>query len=333
MSVLTTIICSTILSNPQTPITHSNPPLQESLNEAQNIEGLLIKSPVSLEKQPSTHPNFRAYLGQVKVNNAITQLISVVVTNLDSIDPKPSPDQICDLHDRASRTRPGNAGQLFKSERTTINEKPMVVVMGSLIARDAAQNPANMYQTSAAFCSDKLAYEVNWLTQNGSEDFINAIKNVRSMSLKVDEGASTPKNLIGTSGNYTLLGIPFNFQLPQATTAIPSTKPSTEETGRYIGQISSPEWFASAEVSIQKSPVSDTSPKNLLRLLGYTEWAGLKPEFTLENGIYVCNGLSLNENRHARIDIAIKQNTIAALIVSTEKSKPLPDRQTLALTP
>jgi hypothetical protein len=317
----------------QDPVTITNPPLQESLSEPQNLDGLLLVAPVKLTKQAATSPDFTSYLGQVITDSAIKQVISVVITDLAKIDPRPTPEQVCDLHDRASRTRQGSAGQLFKSERTTINGKPMVVLIGSLISRDTNQKAINLYQTSAAFSTETKAYEITWITVDGGAAIADAIKSVRNASLQIEDKIIRPQLLVGTIGNYTLLGTPLNFLLPAPVEALPDTKVNLEQSGRYIGELTGKDWFATAEIAVYKSAVTDTTPQNLLKLLGYEKWLENKPEFKLENNIYTCSDFPITETRHARIDIAIREKIICAVIISADNDKPLPQRDQIALTP
>ncbi len=319
----------------ETPVTNTNPPLQESLSEPQNLEGLVLLAPIKLEQQPEVSPIYRVYFGQVKTTTneitSTTEVISVVVTDLDKIEPRPTADQVCDLHDRASRTRKDMAGQLFKTERTTINDKSMVINIGTLIALDAAQKPTNMYQVSAAFSSDTKAYEITWLTVKGGVTASNAIKSVRNASLQIDDKIYQPKLLVGTSGKYSLLGVPFNFILPSPAESIPDNPVSLEESGRYTAEVAADEWFASVEVAIRKSPITDPSPKNLLKLLGFEEWVTPNIEFKTEKGISICADIPISEERHARVEIAVNGTTICAVIVSATKDQPLPSSETIGL--
>jgi len=324
LPVLISFLASTIYQ--ETPLTSTNPPFQESFSEPQNLEGLLLIAPAQLVKQATSSDSHRAYLGQVKTNTATTQIISVVVTDLDKIDPRPTPEEICDIHDRASRTRKHMAGQLFKTERTTINGKPMVILMGSLLSRNQT-----LFQTSAAFTTDSKAYEINWITLTAGETFNNAIKSIRSVAIQTEEANFSPATQIGPAGKYSLLGLPLNFQLPSPTEPVPDTQPNLEETARYIGEVAGENWYGTIEISQRKSPIAEPTPKNLLKLIGYEAWADLDLKFTLEKGIHSSELFNASNDRHARIDIALTEQTICAVIVSAPKGQLLPDRTIIGL--
>ncbi|MFM9871984.1 MAG: hypothetical protein ACKVQS_00800 [Fimbriimonadaceae bacterium] len=337
MFVATIAILTSSLLNLQTPVTVTSPPLQESFTEPQNFENLLLVAPIKLVKQATKDPSYRAYVGEVKITQgtteSTTEFISVVVTDLEKIDPIPTAEQICELHDRASRTRGGNAGQLFKTERTTINDQPMVVLIGSIISRDANQKAVNMYQASAAFSTDKKAYEITWITLNGGVTLTNAIKSVRNASLQIDNKIFQPKLLVGTQGSYTFLGVPYKFVLPAPVEALPDTLTNEEESGRYIGRLTGNDWFATAEIAVRNSEISDTSPENLMKLLGYEKWVAQNPKFENKDGTSICSNFAITDKRHARIEIAYKDKIICAVIVSADNDKELPPRDEIALTP
>lgn len=325
-----------LLTTPQDPVTRTNPGLGVPFSEPQNIEGLLIAVPGKLQKLPDQNPTFRAYQAIInstsETDKGITQVVNVVVTDLDKLENKPTPEQVCDLHDRASRTREGYAAQLFKSERTEIDDKPMVVVIGSLLGRSAADKEINIFHTSAAFSTDTKAYEITWLNYYGGDNFTNAIKSVRSISILDEASTHQPKKLVGTTGNYSLLGLPYNFLLPKPATAKAETTPSKGQKARYLGEIKEPDWFATAEIAVMEESIEDTSPKNLLKLLGYATWVDLNPEFELVDGMQVCKELAITEDRHARIDIVANETQIIAVVVSAPKDKPLPTRSVIGLT-
>lgn len=314
--------------------------LHQNLNEGtqpkvQQFGDLLIQTEHEFKAQPE-QSNFRAWVAEVKTaSGAITQIISVVETDLTKLENKPTPQLICDLHDRANRTRQGFSGQLFKTELTEINSRPMVVLVGSALTRDVAQRPINTYHVSAALSTETKAYEITWLTYNGGDDYTNAIKAVRSVQLKSDSITHTPKALVGTIGPYTLLGAPFKFLLNKPASANTEVRPSEGQTGRYIGSISEPEWYATAEIALYSANPSQITAESLLTALGYQEWLKLepKPVAKLVDGIHVFENVKVSDKRHARIDIATQGKFICAVIVSADADKPLPDRKTIALLP
>jgi hypothetical protein len=303
--------------------------------KVQQFGELLMQTGNEFKAQPE-QSNFRAWVAEVKtVSGAITQVISVVETDLTKLENKPTPQLICDLHDRANRTRQGFSGQLFKTELTEINGRPMVVLVGSTLARDVTQRQINTYHVSAALSTETKAYEITWLTYNGGDDYTNAIKAVRSVQLKSDSITYQPKELVGTVGSYTLLGAPFKFLLNKPTTANTEVRPSEGQTGRYIGSISEPDWYATAEIALYSDNPSQITAESLLTALGYQEWlkSEPKPVAKVVEGVHVYERIKVSDKRHARIDIATQGKFICAVIVSADFDKPLPDRKTIALLP
>lgn len=310
-------------------------PTEITAPKTQQFGELIIQTDIEFKAQPE-QSNFRAWVAEVKESGSVTQVASIVETNLTKLETKLTPQQICDLHDRASRTRQGFSAQLFKTEQTKINNRPMVLLIGSTLTRDVAQKPINTYHVSAALSTETKAYEITWITYRGGEDFTNAVKTVRSVELKSEEQTYKPEYLFGTIGKYSLLGAPFQFILNKPTAASTEARPATGQSGRYIGSLSEGEWYATVEIAQYAADITKTEPAELLEALGYGAWLKNQtpaPTPKLVEGVNVFENIAISEARHARIEIGVSGKFICAVIVSAAKDSPLPDRSVISMLP
>jgi len=305
----------------------------------QEFEGLLLDVPAGLKFTTNTQSNFRSYLAEVTETSVAgvkgaTQAIAVVVTDLDKLPNKPTPEQVIRLHERQSRTRAGFAGQLMKVTDTTIDGQPMTVVVGS--AAVALQNgtPVGAYHVSAATTFGNKAYEVTWYTYRHGQEFSNAVLAVRNLRFKKGDEFVGPVKLVGTEGNYSLLGVPFNWRLPTATTVIPRPFIKDAYAGRYQGNLTIDHYFAQVEIiQFKEAPKAMTLAALAREMSGdwLPETGG--PEPVLEGGIYRLDNLTIPNKRKGRIEFALKDKVLVGLMVSCPDTKDLPNRNEVGLSP
>lgn len=302
------------------------------------IEGVLLDSPVELKPLASSEAHARAYTGEVRsvAGGAIglTQVISVVVTDLDKLQNRPTPEQVIRLHERNSRTRQGFAGQLMKTEDTTLDGNPMTVLIGSASAPGSGTNFVNAYHVSAATTVGNKAYEVTWLCFNAGDEFTNAVKAVRNLRLKKGEETVAPVKLVGSAGDYTLLGVPFAWKLPTAAQVSPSALVKDSYAGRYQSSLTIDGYVAQVEIIQFKEAPKNMSPAAMARETTYDwipETGG--PEPVLEDGIYRFENLTVPVKRKARIEVALKDKLLVVLTVACPESGTLPSREVISLKP
>lgn len=302
-----------------------------------DIEGLLIDTPVELKAVETGQPQIRAYSAEIKSVSlagaiGITQVISVIVTDLDKLPNRPTPDQVPRLHERNSRTRKGFAGQLFKTEDTTLSDNPMTVLIGSVSSPGTNNSFVNAFHVSSATTVGDKAYEVTWLCFNAGEEFSNAVKAVRN--LRIRKGAETiaPKKLIGTSGEYTLLGVPFAWKLPAPATVSPSALVKDNYAGRYQSSMTIDGYVAQIEIIQFKEAPKNMTPTAMARETTYDwlpETGGPEPVF--EGGVYRFDNLTVPVKRKARVEVALKDNLLVVLTVACPESGKLPSRDEISL--
>lgn len=301
------------------------------------FEGLFLDVPAGIQFTTKTEPVYRSYVGELKSAGpggatGVTQVISVVVTDLDKIPNRPTPEQVIRMHEQTSRTRKTFAGQVMKAGDTTIGGRPMTVILGSALVPGADGKPTNAYHISACATHGDQAYEVTWYTYRFGEDFTNAVRAVRNLRIKTGDASIGPVKHIGTEGSYSFLGVPYSWRLPTVLTA--DTRPQIQPThaGRYRGSVWVGQAFAQIDIIRFKEAPKDMTPAAMAREVttGWLPDAGA-PEPTVEGGIYRFDNLTLNRNRKGRIEVALKDNTLVALTVSGPDSLPLPSRGEVAL--
>jgi len=300
----------------------------------QEFEGLLLDVPAGLKFTTNTQPNYRSFVGEVKSAQGVTQAIAVVVTDLDKIPNRPTPEQVIRLHERQSRTRQGFAGQLMKAADTTIDGQPMTVVVGSVAVALANRTPVGAYHVSAATTFGNKAYEVTWYTYNFGAEFVNAVMAVRNLRFKKGDEFVGPVKHIGTEGNYTLLGVPFAWRLPTATTVIPRPFIKDAYAGRYQGNVKIDDYVAQVEIIQFKEAPKAMTPAAMAREMSgdwLPETGG--PEPVLEGGIYRLDNLTIPNKRKGRIEFALKDKILVGLMVSCLDTKNLPSRTEVSLSP
>ena len=291
------------------------------------FEGLLLDVPAGIQFTTKTEPVYRSYVGELKSAGpggatGVTQVISVVVTDLDKIPNRPTPEQVIRMHD-----------QTMKAGDTTIGGRPMTVILGSALVPGADGKPTNAYHISACATHGDKAYEVTWYTYQFGQDFTNAVRAVRNLRIKAGDASIGPVKHIGTEGAYSFLGVPYSWRLPTVLTA--DTRPQVQPThaGRYRGSVWVGQAFAQIDIIRFKEAPKDMTPAAMAREVttGWLPDTGA-PEPTLEGGIYRFDNLTLTRNRKGRIEVALKDNTLVALTVSAPNTVPLPGRNEVALS-
>lgn len=302
-----------------------------------DIEGLLIDTPVELKPLAGEQTFLRAFAGQVTSTSiggamGITQVITVAVTDLDKLPTRPSAEQLLRMHERGSRTRQGFAGQLMKTEDTTLDGNPMTVIVGSASAPGAGNTYVNAYHVSAATTVGDKQYEVTWLCFNAGEEFSNAMKAVRNLRIKKGAETIAPKKLIGTSGDYTLLGVPYAWKLPAPATVSPSALVKDSYAGRYQSSLTMNGYVAQIEIIQFKEAPKNMTPAAMARETTYDwipETGG--PEPVLEGGVYRYDNLTVPIKRKARVEVALKDKLLVVLTVACPESGKLPSRDEISL--
>lgn len=304
-----------------------------------DIEGLILDAPVELKPVKTPQEGQRGYVGQVTSTNftgasGVTQYISVVVTDLDKLAIKLTPEQVLRLHERNARTRKEMVGQLMKTQDTTLDGRPLTVIIGSAIAPGNGATRVNAYHISAATTIGDKAYEVTWLTYNQGKEFTDAVRAVRNLRVKKDDKLTAPALLVGTAGDYSLLGVPFSWRLPTAATAVVSPRVTSKQAGRYQGTLSVEGGYVRIDIIQLKDAPAEMTPQEMVAELGHTKLPETNPPKPEEiDGVHVFKDAATGPAEFGRIEVARKDNYVVALTVVGPKKEALPGRDVVSLKP
>jgi hypothetical protein len=314
----------------------STAPAPDAIPE-QEFDGLLFRCLHPLKPVKEAPAGSSIWKAQVTDpgDSGVTQEIQVVVSRLEKELAGLTPEGVCLGHERSIRSAEGRAAQLMKAERTKIGGQPMVFVTGSQLMNDTKGKAVNAYQASAAFAMNGKAYDITWLTLKGGRPLVDAILAVRGVRVKTEAFIYGPETLFGTSGLYTVQGIPFGFRLPAAMAGTPNAEIPTGGTGRYRGTLTTPESYITGDIFLLKEENPTLAPEAIADLLGYKGWpsrpGGGKPRKV--GDFHIWDDLEISSNRHARLEILHKGRTILALAVSSDKGRALPARETISIQP
>ena len=183
---------------------------------SQTIAGFTI--PVtSTWEPPDTNGDTTVLDGRVVQNvsghDAVMVMHSVRVTDLSSITPVPTEDEVFNAHEADIRSLEGMNAQNLRRDHAHIGTHTVLILSGSARILDEANHPRAAYVFSLAFVANSKAYEFSQVSMY--EDALDAIiKTLPAFTL--EEGGKDvaltggPTDLVG---EYTIDQVPFAVSL------------------------------------------------------------------------------------------------------------------------
>jgi hypothetical protein len=173
-----------------------------------DFDGLLLDVP--LELTASEQGGVKRWTGEVSSLGQVSQVVTVMKSDISALDQKPTPEQFLAMHERAQRTNRNFAAQFFLSQKTKLADMPFLLLTGSMLGPSAVGTAMPMYFNSAAFLTASHAYEVIWISRDATE-YAAAFRSLRGAQWKQGSANHPVQDQFGNAGVYTIAGVPFGL--------------------------------------------------------------------------------------------------------------------------
>lgn len=207
----------------------------------QNFDGLKLEV-VAPPVAPITAGIAKTWAGSLNTDidgkSQTTALYSVVITDLKTVTPKLTEDQVLARHERTARSARMLGAPNYRRSFGKIGSHKLIVLNGSAIAAIPGAKPINAYWTSFAFIHGDKVYEFSQFSTLESH-YKQAMSRIAAMSFTPPGGvamtaAALPKDF---NGEYVLGNLPFVLTTPQAPAAATAAPPDPSFDDQYTAAL------------------------------------------------------------------------------------------------
>lgn len=147
---------------------------------------------------------------------------AVTVTDISALSPTPTEDEVFVSNEQRMRKNALMSGQNFRKTLAKLGSHKLLILNGSLIAKNSNQQAVNAFWVSCVFTAGKKVYEFSQVSMLDSL-YATSLRNIGALALSEGETTSTVTGLpADLKGDYTVSGIPFILKSDSTPVALPN---------------------------------------------------------------------------------------------------------------